>query len=264
MIKFIPILLPILIVFLSSIFRVIVANDVLSGMISFFFCLIFVYTFITGSMLFTIQYIYTRKFDLKLYFPGKIINLLYGIIAGLILAIFCAYLFYYVYSPEINTTIISNNRGLSFVKNIYYSVVDEMGFRGAAVYLLHYFFGKGAAIIGGGLAYGIIDTLINVMTNSVSFSYLLIASLFGIFYSITFLRFGLLFCIGLHWGWSFVVGSLNNYFITNGVQISSYMFENSITSIILFSIICLVLFYIFIFRNKINPAKNYFQKGFDN
>lgn len=155
--------------------------------------------------------------------------LLAGVAVGATMTVLAALLFFLAERPAVGQWRVFFGLPYAMMANVFPALVEESGFRAGVVHFLDQLSGAPAALVGGSIPFGLAHLLGRVLGKPIVPMHILNATFAGLLFSAAYLRSGLLYAIGIHWGWNSLVrcwAALFELDPRGGVQI----FEGSWTS----------------------------------
>jgi uncharacterized protein len=159
-----------------------------------------------GICLFLIIKFFSRKTNIGPTNIGSWSSLLFGCFAGLVISLTSGYLFYATKQPATDFTKYSNKIGPRFIGNVSPAIIEEIAFRGGVVHAVTSFWGKGLGLLSGSVPFGLIHLVGRLLGKPIGLWHVIGVTSAGLLLSIAYLRFGLLFVIGVHWIWNSLCG----------------------------------------------------------
>ena len=142
------------------------------------------------------------EMDVALPLIGRHTGLLVGCFWGFIVSLASAGLFHHTRQPSPIPPWKSDGLDIKMFANVFPAAIEEAAFRGGVVHFLNILFGKGAALLGGSIPFGLVHLVGRLFGRQVNRAQVVGVSLAGLVLSLLYLHAGLLSAIGFHWTWN--------------------------------------------------------------
>ncbi len=169
--------------------------------------------------------------------------LLIGCALGLVVSLLSGYLFHVTQNPDTDFGRLTEGIGPRFIGNISPAVIEEVVFRGGIVHSVTVLWGEGLGLASGSIPFGLIHLIGRLLGKPVGLWHVLGVTAAGLLLSVAYLKFGLLFAIGVHWIWNSLCGTWVTVFGLpkyNGVQ----MIEGAWTTVLVLLCFTVILFFL--------------------
>lgn len=166
-----------------------------------------------------------------------------GLLLGLIISFLSAFLFWLIEQPDVTLNVDLNKSLFRFLGSISPAVAEEFSFRGTIVHFARFFWGTPAGLASGSLPFGLLHLIGRFFGSPVDALQVIGISVAGLMLSLSYLRFGLLNAIAIHWIWNSLVGTWSDIFqLPKGKGIA--LLEGAWTTSLVLAIFCLIFWFL--------------------